>query len=232
MNLSFIALWHGLERLPFLFSLTVFALAVLLVLCFVALPAGLLLRNEPRALGRWRRERAACDGPLQRVRLWIDCLNTAVGFVTAWLALFMVLMQFTVVIMRYVFAYGSIQMQESIWYMHGLLFMFGAGYTLLHDGHVRLDVFYQRFTKRRKALTDLLGSLLLLLPLCIGTGYLSWSFVLHSWEVTEGSTETSGLPLIYLYKTVILVFALLVGAQSISLALRSAVTLLDTRERR
>lgn len=221
------ALWNNLGGLPPLFGAAVFALALLVLACFVALPLLLLLRHEPADLRRFIRSarRTAAPGLLGKVQLGMDTVNAAVGFAAAWFALFMVLMQFTVVIMRYVFSYGSIMMQESIWYMHGLLFMFGAGYTLLREAHVRLDVFYSRFTARTRALVNLLGCALLLMPLCIFTWWLSWSFVVNSWAVMEGSTETSGLPLIYLYKTVILVFAALVGAQSVSLAAASIVTL-------
>ncbi|MCY4244765.1 MAG: TRAP transporter small permease subunit [Gammaproteobacteria bacterium] len=213
------ALWNNLGGLPPLFGAAVFALALLALACFVALPLLLLLRHEPADLRRFvAARRGALPGVLGKVQLCMDTVNAAVGFATAWFALFMVLMQFTVVIMRYVFSYGSIMMQESIWYMHGLLFMLGAGYTLLREAHVRLDVFYSRFTVRARALVNLLGCALLLMPLCAFTWWLSWSFVVNSWAVMEGSTETSGLPLIYLYKTVILVFAALVGAQSVSLA--------------
>jgi len=224
MTLS--ALWNNLGGLPPLFGGTVFALALLALACFVALPLLLLLRHEPADLRRFvAARRGTMPGALGKVRLCMDTVNAAVGFAAAWFALFMVLMQFTVVIMRYVFSYGSIMMQESIWYMHGLLFMLGAGYTLLREAHVRLDVFYSRFTARAKALVNLLGCALLLMPLCAFTWWLSWSFVVNSWAVMEGSTETSGLPLIYLYKTVILVFAALVGAQSVSLAAAAIATL-------
>ncbi|MXW48021.1 MAG: TRAP transporter small permease subunit [Gammaproteobacteria bacterium] len=139
----------------------------------------------------------------------------------------MTLMQFVVVIMRYVFSYGSIQMQESIWYMHGLLFMLGAGYTLVKEGHVRLDVFYREASERTKAWINLIGSLVFLLPFCIVNFDYAWSLVLNSWAVREGSIETTGLPYIYLFKTVILVFSILVVMEGLALAIRSLLTLTE-----
>ena len=109
----------------------------------------------------------------------------------------MVLIQFAVVILRYVFAFSNTALSESIWYLHGLLFMIGAGYTLLYDGHVRVDVLYREASPRYKAWVDMLGSLLFIIPLCILTVWLSWGYVINAWIVLEGSTEFAGLPLIF-----------------------------------
>ncbi len=158
----------------------------------------------------------------------IDRMNDAVGRWAAWLALAMVLVQFAIVIARYVFHIGNTAAQESIWYMHGLIFMLGAGYTLLYDGHVRVDVFYREIGARKKAMIDALGVLLFLLPLCALTIRLSWSYVLDAWYnfssgrwVLEGSTEVSGLPLIFLLKTAIPVFAILLGLQGVSMLIKA-----------
>ncbi len=142
----------------------------------------------------------------------IDHLNSRIGKAIAWLTLAMVLVQFAIVLARYVFNIGSIGLQESIWYMHGITFMVGAGYTLLHDGHVRVDVIYRDATSRTKALIDLIGTLLFLLPMCALTLWVSLSYVTNAWKVREGSTELAGLPFIYLLKTTIWVFAILVGS--------------------
>lgn len=158
---------------------------------------------------------------LERVIRTIDRINLAVGRVVAWLALLMALVQFTTVILRYVFAVGFIPMQEAVWYMHGILFMAGAGFTLLHDGHVRVDVFYRTAPARSRALVDLWGSVAFLVPLCVLTVFLSWSYVLNSWFILERSTEVSGLPLIFALKTMIWVFAVLLGLQGVALAARA-----------
>ena len=237
MNIDFIELWLALQRLPMPVSITVYSLVLLSVAGFVALPLVLMLRVEPSAILRSYREDLvfATDDRrwrtvLRQVSALLTLVNTAIGRFAAWLVLYMTLMQFVVVIMRYVFAYGSIQMQESIWYMHGLLFMLGAGYTLAKDGHVRLDVFYRDARKRTKAWINLAGSALFLLPFCIANFDFAWSLVVNSWAVREGSLETVGLPYIYLFKSVILVFSVILAMEGISLAIRSIIELTDAGE--
>ena len=173
--------------------------------------------------------------PVARV---IDHLNEKVGRGVAWLAIAMALVQFTVVIGRYVFNAGSTAAQESIWYMHGLIFMLGAGYTLLHDGHVRVDIFYRESAPARKALVDTLGAAFFLIPICVLTVYLSSSYVFNAWYnfnsgtwVLEGSTEGSGLPFIYLLKTVIPVFAILLVLQGFSMLLKALAYLTGANAR-
>jgi len=163
---------------------------------------------------------------LYRIANFIDALNDRVGNAIAWAAFIMVLIQFGIVILRYVFAFSNTALSESIWYLHGLLFMIGAGYTLLYDGHVRVDVIYREASQRYKAWVDLLGSVLFIIPLCILTVWLSWGYVINAWRVLEGSTELSGLPLIFLYKTVIWVFAAFVGLQALSTAIKAFLFLM------
>ena len=155
----------------------------------------------------------------------IDAINERIGRTIAWAALVMVLVQFTVVVMRYVFGIGSILMQESVIYLHAILFLIGSGYTLLHDGHVRLDIFYRDASVRTKALVDLWGSIGLLIPVTVLIWWFSWPYVAGSWEVLEGSRETSGIHAVFLLKTVILVFAALMFVQGISVLARSILTL-------
>lgn len=150
----------------------------------------------------------------------IDAINTAVGRTAMWLCISMALLQFVVVIMRYVFSIGFIPMQEAIWYMHGMLFMMGAGYTLLNDGHVRVDVFYREANPRFKAKVDMFCSIFFLMPVCLLTFYMSAGYIINSWKVMEGSTEVSGIKGIYLLKTFIWVFAVCVFIQGVALALR------------
>ena len=99
----------------------------------------------------------------------IERVSEATGRGVAWLALLMVLVQFVVVVMRYVFGLSVLAMQESIWYMHSIIFLVAAGYTLLHNAHVRVDVLYGQVDAKRKALIDLAGVLLILLPTCVAT---------------------------------------------------------------
>ena len=162
---------------------------------------------------------------LARVAGFIDRANGLIGRWVSWLALFMVLVQFLLVIMRYVFGIGSILIQESLIYAHGTLFMMAAGYTLLMDGHVRVDVFYRGTSAAKKAIVDLCGVLFLLLPVCYLLWDASWPYVAESWKVLEGSRETSGIQGVFLLKTVILVFVALLALQGLSLAIRSLMVL-------
>jgi TRAP-type mannitol/chloroaromatic compound transport system permease small subunit len=158
---------------------------------------------------------------LARIAGWIDTLNEHVGRVVSLLALLMVLVQFIVVLQRYVFGVGSIWMQESIVYMHGFMFMLVAGYTLLHNGHVRVDVFYRTMSPRAKAWVDLLGTIFLIWPLCYLIFKVSLPYVEASWAVREGSRETSGIQGVYLLKSVILAFVVLLALQSLSMLIHA-----------
>ncbi len=160
----------------------------------------------------------------------IDRLNDAIGRSVAWLTLAMVLIAFTVVVLRYVYAIGWVGMQESYVWLHGMVFMVGAGYTLLHDGHVRIDIIYGPAGDRYKAVIDLFGSLLLLLPMVLIVFLVSLDYVASSWGKLEESREAGGLPGLFLLKTVIPVFCLLLGLQGLALAGRSLLLLSGNRE--
>ena len=155
----------------------------------------------------------------------IERVSEVTGRFVAWLALAMVLVQFVVVAMRYVFGLSVLAMQESIWYMHSIIFLVAAGYTLLHNAHVRVDVLYGNVDRRKKALIDLGGVLVILLPMCIATVWLSWDYVLNAWRVREGSVEVSGIPAVYLLKTCIWLFAGTLALQGVALGVRSAFIL-------
>lgn len=155
----------------------------------------------------------------------IDAINRGVGRVVAWSILAIVLLQFAVVILRYVFGYGSVWVQESIAYLYATSFMATAGFSLLRDGQVRVDIFYRGAPPRAKAVVDIVGTLVFLWPV---TGLLIWvasPYVARSFAILEGSRETSGLPFVYLLKAEILLFAGLLALQGVSLLLRSAMVL-------
>jgi TRAP-type mannitol/chloroaromatic compound transport system permease small subunit len=162
---------------------------------------------------------------MRAVASFIDALNERIGRAVSWLALLIVLVQFLIVVGRYVFGVGSIWFQELIIYMFGFLFMLGAAYTLRHDGHVRVDIFYREALPRTKALVNLLGSLFFLIPICALIFWVAWPYVLQSWSVWEGSQESSGIPARYLQKTAILAFAVLMALQGLSIVLRSLLAL-------
>jgi TRAP-type mannitol/chloroaromatic compound transport system permease small subunit len=159
----------------------------------------------------------------------IDRLNAAVGRAAAWAALYIVLAQFVVVVLRYMFGLGSIWLSETIIYGHAALFMLAAGWTLLAGGHVRIDVFYAEFSPRTKALVDLAGALLLLLPFMLVFAWFALPYVGRSWAILERSRETSGLPLVFVLKTLIPLFTLLMALQGVSQAIRAAHALRGAR---
>ena len=162
---------------------------------------------------------------LHRLSTALGRIAETVGNTAAWLALALVLVTFAVVVLRYLFQLGWIAMQESILYLHASLFLLGAAYTLNRDGHVRVDIFYRGFSPRGKALVDLLGSLLLLLPVCSFLLWVSWDYVAGAWALREGSPEAGGLPFVYLLKTLIPLAAALLILQGVSQALASLSTL-------
>jgi len=152
----------------------------------------------------------------------IDRLNAAIGRTAAWAALFIVVVQFAVVVLRYAFDQGSIWLTEAIVYGHGTLIMLAAAWTLLAGGHVRVDVLYTDASPRTRAWVDLLGALLLLLPFMLVLAWFALPYVERSWSILERSRETSGIPAVFLLKTLIPLFALLMALQGVSQAIRAA----------
>jgi TRAP-type mannitol/chloroaromatic compound transport system permease small subunit len=157
----------------------------------------------------------------------LDRISAYLGKAAAWLTLFMVLVTFVVVVMRYVFDFGLIWLQESVVWMHAFVFMVGAAYTLQQEEHVRVDIFYREMTPQRRAWVDLIGVLIFLLPLCAFLAWKALDYVAISWKLQEASRESGGLPypLIPLLKTILVVMPMTVGLQGISLLMRSARTL-------
>lgn len=157
----------------------------------------------------------------------LDRISAITGKGAAWLTLFMVIVTFIVVIMRYVFDAGLIWVQESVVWMHAVVFMLGAAYTLHTEEHVRVDIFYRTMSKRARAWVDLLGVIVFLIPLCAFLAWASFDFVAQSWRIGESSRESGGLPypFIPLLKSVLLLMPLTVSLQGIALLARSVSTL-------
>jgi len=146
----------------------------------------------------------------------INGFNAAVGRGSAWLALAIVLLEFVVVALRYVFDIGSIALQEGVIYLHATLFMASAAWVLQNDGHVRVDIFYRAMTPQRKALVNGLGALFLLLPTSLFLLWISWDYVLQSWQILEGSKETGGLNAVFLLKSLMPLAATLLSLQALA----------------
>ena len=163
---------------------------------------------------------------LKKIANAIDLVNDWIGRGLAWLTLGMVLVTFVVVLMRYVFGLGSTILQESVVYMHAIVFMACAGYALVHNGHVRCDIFYGAASPRAKAVIDIIGTFVFLIPMCVLIVWVTWPYAKASWAVLEGSPEgRMGIPAVFLLKSLILVFAGLLAVQAISLVLQSALFL-------
>lgn len=155
----------------------------------------------------------------------LDTISEWLGRGLSWLVLAMMLTQFVIVVLRYALNISSTSMQESVMYLHAVVFMLAAGYTLRHDGHVRVDIFYRLRSARGKALTNLLGTLFLLLPVMVFILWFSWGYVEKSWRIFEGSSDSGGIHGVFLLKSLILVFAGLMIMQGCVEITRSLMTL-------
>jgi len=165
--------------------------------------------------------RSAAD----RLLAAIDAVSEWTGRAVSWLTLAMVVATVVVVILRYAAGVGLIWLQESVGWMHALVFMLGAAYTLKADEHVRVDVFYRGMSERRRAIVDLAGTVLFLLPLCAFLVVESWPYVASSWRIGERSREAGGLPMLYLLKTLIPLMAVLLALQGVAGGLRALLRL-------
>ena len=160
----------------------------------------------------------------------LDAVNRLVGSVVRWFALAMMLLQFLVVLLRYVFGVSDIALNESVLYLHAGLFMLGAGYTLLVDGHVRVDIFYASASPRSRAIIDICGHLLLLIPSMLVIVYWSWPSVRNAWAILEGPISVGGIPASFLLKSLIPAFCLLLIVQSVSCLLRNVIRFSEAAE--
>ena len=157
----------------------------------------------------------------------IDKFDDVIGRSAAWLALVMVLLMGLIVLLRYVFQIGSIALQESVIYLNALIFTLGAAYTLKEQGHVRVDVFNNRFSPKTQQIVEILGIVLFLFVTCGFVIWASWEYVSVSWRIREGSAESSGLPIVYLLKSSLIALPLLLALQGVSELLKAIASLLD-----
>jgi TRAP-type mannitol/chloroaromatic compound transport system permease small subunit len=161
-----------------------------------------------------------------RIIAWIDRLNEWIGRGTAWVSLALVTVVFVDVVMRYAFNKSFVFVQELEWHIFAFIFLIGAGYTLLHDGHVRVDIFYQRLGPRGRAWINLLGVLTFLIPGCLMIITTSWHFVLRAFVVGEGSPDPGGIPYRFIVKGLIPVGFSLLLVQGVSMGIHSLLQIL------
>lgn len=155
----------------------------------------------------------------------INGLNRGVGLVFSWLALGIVVVCFWVVVERYLFSTTRLWMQDLYVWLNGAMFTAVAGFALLRDDHVRVDIFYRGAPPRRKALADLVGVVVFLLPFTSIVMIYGMPFVQRSWRFMENSANVGGMPGLYVLKSFVIVFAVLVALQGIAMALRSVLVL-------
>lgn len=137
------------------------------------------------------------------------------GRFVAWLTLVMVLLTFAIVVLRYGFDLGWIWLQESVTYMHAMVFLLAAAWTLQQGGHVRVDIFYRNGSEKHQAMVNIAGTVLFLMPLCIFLILVAWEYVFSSWQVLEKSREAGGLPLVFALKSLIILFPVLLLMQAV-----------------
>ena len=162
---------------------------------------------------------------MTRLASALERVSRGTGALVRWLALAMVLTQFAVVLLRYAFGVSWIALDEGVLYMHAALFTLGAGYTLLVDGHVRVDIFYARASPRGRAAIDAFGHAALLMPSMAALLVWSWPTVRRSWVILEGPISVGGIPASFLLKSLIPAFCALLLIQSAACLIRAVVAL-------
>lgn len=165
---------------------------------------------------------------MHAVRLFIrkvDHFTEQSGRLLAWLTLALAAVTCLVVLLRYGIGIGSVAIQESTSYLHAMVFMLGAAYTMKQDGHVRVDIFYRRLSPRNRAWVNSVGALLFLLPFCAFVIGISWPFVSESWRIMEGSPDPGGIHGVFLLKSLIPLMALSLLLQGLADLARNALVL-------
>lgn len=153
---------------------------------------------------------------LEKLASLLDKCSEFIGNSVAWLTLVMMLLTCIVVLLRYVFNIGSIGLQEAVIYLHGTVFMLGIAVTLKDRGHVSVDIFYSRLGRKGRALVDIGGTLIFLIPLSLFLFWVSFDYVSFSWSLREGSAEPGGLPGVFVLKTLIPLLSAQLFLQGIS----------------
>lgn len=158
---------------------------------------------------------------LRKFEQTINRLSGAFGWLAGWLCVAMIGVVFIDVIARYVFASGSIAMQEMEWHLFAAVFLLGAAYTMRENANVRVDIFYGRMGPRKKAVVDILGTLLFVIPMCSLILYSSYDFVAYSYQIQEVSVDPGGLPYRFAFKALLPLGYLLVLVQSLAVVSRN-----------
>jgi len=164
---------------------------------------------------------------LQKLANSIDDFTDWCGRTISWLTLAMALLTCVVVVMRYWLEIGSIALQETALYLHASVFLLGTAYALKLEKHVRVDIFYRQMTPRSQALVNVIGGVLFLLPVCGLIFWLSWDYVRDSWAMQEMSVESNGLPIVYLFKSLLLLMPTLLLLQGLAETIKNLLFYLN-----
>jgi TRAP-type mannitol/chloroaromatic compound transport system permease small subunit len=156
----------------------------------------------------------------------IDRSNEVVGRMVSWVTLLLVLVVFVDVVMRYLFKTSFVLTQELEWHLFAFIFLIGAGYTLLHDGHVRVDIIYQRLGVKGRAWINLIGVIFFLIPGCYLVISTSWHFVSNSFSMLEGSPDPGGIPYRFIVKGTMTVGYVLLLLQGLSMGAHALLQIL------
>lgn len=168
----------------------------------------------------------------EKIAVFIDNVNEWVGTCVSWLTTLMVLVVCYDVFTRYLLRKSSVAVQELEWHLFAVIFLLAAGYTLRHDKHVRVDVFYARLSRKKKAFIDLAGTLVFLIPFTVLVIWSSLGFVENSFRAMESSPDPGGLPFRYLLKACIPFGFVLLLLQALSLLIKSLTTIFEGKVNR
>lgn len=167
---------------------------------------------------------------MTKIYHYIDLINEKIGQFVAWFATLLMVLVCIDVFLRYVFGFSSAFLSELEWHIFSLLFLFGAAFTLKDDKHVRVDVFYAKFSEKKKALVNFFGSLVFLLPFCVIVIKGGLPYTEFAYRLNESSSDPGGLPMRFIVKSFIVIGFSLLFLQGISLLLKSLQTLLRSKD--
>ena len=148
---------------------------------------------------------------------FINKINTGIGKSFAWLLLIMVILTCIIVVLRYLFNIGFIWMQELVRFCYAMVFLACAAYTLAEDEHVRVDIIYSNLSSKSKSIINIVGAITFVIPVCFAIIYYSFNYVVNSWAQLEGSLEERGLHAVYILKSFIWIFAIMLIFQAFSI---------------
>ncbi|CAN5469019.1 TRAP transporter small permease subunit [soil metagenome] len=164
---------------------------------------------------------------LKIISNYLDNITETAGKFASWFTTILLLIMCYDVFMRYLLNTSSAMVIELEWHVFSLIFLFGAGYAFKHDRHVRVDVFYSNFSIKKRAIIDLVGTILFLIPFCLIIIILSIRFASNSFAIMETSPDPGGLPYFFIIKSAIPIGFFLLLLQAVSVLCKCILILSD-----